>query len=198
VRITATRLLAAGALTTLALAGCSSGGTESSQGATSSASARASASPSPSPAPRSLLKVRLAPVDLTTKQQKVADVVGDYWRRYGTAVSTRDLAGSGLASVVTSTTGVRSTKQVVASLKSKNERYRGTLVVTVVNVSFGSITATVDACLNQTKSRLVNKSGQTVGEPNKQNVLPVIHTLVKQGNVWLVDKVEQGAFTCSG
>lgn len=193
---TAARLLVAGTVAVLGLAGCS-GGSPTARQAGSSASARTRASASPSPVPRSQLAVRLTPVDLTARQQRAADAVGEYWKRYGMAVSTRDLAGSGLASMVTTRTGVRSTRQVVASLRSKHERYRGKLVVTVVGVTFGGITATVDACLNQRRSRLVTSSGETVGEPNKQQVLPVVHTLVKRGRTWLVDKVEQGAFGCS-
>lgn len=193
----------------LVLAGCGSSSDQHAAGtasASASASRSASARPSPSgsvtasasvPAgPHSLLTVIEAPNTLSASQRPPADAVVQYWTRYGTAVSTRDLKGSKLADVVTAKTGVGGTGKVVDALAAKNQRYRGKLVVNVRSVGLGGDTATVDACIDQSKSRLTDSAGNTVSEPNKQNILPIAHTLVHEHGRWLVDRLQQGGFTC--
>ncbi|BCJ31296.1 hypothetical protein [Actinocatenispora sera] len=202
--------MALAALTTaaaLVLAGCGSA-PDRHAAAKASASARPSASasrakpasPSPAPTrsggPRSLLAVSEAPIELSETQQPPADAVVAYWTRYGTAVSTRDLPGSGLAEVVTSKTGVAGTGKLVDALAAKNQRYRGKLVVNIRSVGMGGDTATVDACIDQSRSRLTDANGNKVAEPGKQNILPIAHTLVHEHGHWLIDRIQQGGFTC--
>lgn len=205
-RTTVARCVLIGVVTTLAMAGCSDGkpAHRAAASRTPSASATpahspshsASTSPSTSPSPKPLLAVTIAPNHLSGRQKKAANVVLDYWKRYGTAVSTGDLKGSKLATVVTTSTGVAGTRKIVDSLKANGQRYRGTLTVNIRSVGFGGATATVDACIDQSKSRLTDSNGNRVDEPNKQNILPIAHTLVLQHKTWLIDKLQQGGFTC--
>ena len=180
------------AVTVLGLAGCSGGSKHSAAETSGSASAR----PSVTPSLRTELTIKLTPAKLTAQQKPAVAAVEEYWRRYGAAVSTQDVRASGLAGVVTPATGLSSTKKVVANLKAKGEHYQGTLMITVRSVEFGGMTANVDACIDQSRSKLVDKHGTAVSEPTRQNVLPVSHTLVKQGKTWLIDRIDQGGFTC--
>lgn len=193
-RTTAVRVLLLGTVTALALAGCTSDKPAPHHKA--SASASASAPARRHAVPHSQLTVTMSKVTLSKKQKPVAAVVLEYWKRYGAAVSTRDLTDSGLATVVTTSTGVDGTKKVVESLKAKHQHYRGKLALTMRAFSFGGDTATVSACIDQSGSRLVDAHGKTVAEPGKKDVLPVNHTLVRHGRTWLVDRLEQGTFNC--
>lgn len=193
-RTTVLRALLLGTAAALALAGCTSD--KSTPHHRASASASPSASARHHAMPRSQLTVTMAEVTLSKKQKPAAAVVLEYWKRYGAAVSTRDLTDSGLDTVVTASTGVAGTKKVVENLKSKHQHYRGRLVLTMRAFSFGGDTATVSACVDQSRSKLVDEHGKTVAEPEKKDVLPVSHTLVRHGRTWLVDRLEQGTFSC--
>ncbi|GAA3519996.1 hypothetical protein [Actinocatenispora rupis] len=200
-RTTALRWLVAGAAATLLLSGCGASTDKAQQAkssATPSASARtdrASAPPTPK-VKRGPLTVRMTPVKLSARQKEAADTVFQYWSRYGVAVSTRDVDGSGLALVLSARKATAGTTKVVDALKAKNEKYVGVLVLGIRSVGVGTDTATVDTCVDQSRSRLTDSNGQTVQEPEKQNILPIAHTLVKRNGTWLVDKIDQGGFTC--
>ncbi|HEY3504663.1 MAG TPA: hypothetical protein VGN37_18010 [Actinocatenispora sp.] len=199
-RTTAVRWLVVSAVAALLMTGC---GTSNEKAGTATRSASATASPakpvSAPPTPRvrrGPLRVTMSPVKLSARQKGPADTVYQYWSRYGVAVSTRDVKGSGLALVLSAKTGTTGTAKVVDALKARGERYVGVLVIGVRSVGLGTDTATVDACVDQTRSRLTDANGKTVDEPEKQNILPIAHTLVKRNNTWLVDKIDQGGFTC--
>ena len=187
-------LVAAGAAALLAVtaAGCSDHDTAPAKPAHQAKQA----SSSPSAAPKSLLKVTMPTTSITTAQRPVADAVLTYWTRYGTAVSTGDLKGSGLSGAVSTASGVAGTQHVVDTLNKKKQRYQGSLLITVRAVDVGPQTATVDACVDQRNSLLTSDTGKPVAEPGKAAVLPIAHTLVLRDKHWLVDRLNPAAFSC--
>jgi hypothetical protein len=187
-------LVAAGAAALLAAtaAGCSDHDTA--QAKPAHQAKRASASPSA--APKSLLKVTMPTAGLTTAQRPAADAVLTYWIRYGTAVSTGDLKGSGLSGAVSTASGMASTQRVVDTLNKKKQRYRGSLLITVRLIDVGPQTATVDACVDQRNSVLTSDAGTPVAEPGKTAVLAIAHTLVLRDKHWLVDRLNPAVFSC--
>jgi hypothetical protein len=200
VRTTAVRLLVVGAIASLLVTGCRTERVNNQKVVAhgdATVSTHGDHRSGPGANRESRLRVRMAPThNLSPGQLRAADVVLEYWRRYGIAVSTNDVKHSGLSKVVNSATSVKGTQRVVDGLKAKGQQYRGTLVINVRSVGLDGESATVDTCIDQTEARLVNSTGATVREPKKENILPIAHTLVKQERGWLVDKLAQGGFTC--
>lgn len=187
-------LLTAGVAALLAVTAAGCAGSETVQSKPTHQAKQPSASPSP--APKSLLKVTMPTAGLSQAQRPPAAAVLAYWTRYGTAVSTGDLKDSGLAGVVSTTSGLASTQRVVTTLGKKKEHYQGSLLITIRAADPGPETATIDACIDQRKSLLTGAAGKTVAEPGKAGVLPIAHTLVLQNKHWLVDRLTPGGFAC--
>ncbi|MGA8116091.1 MAG: hypothetical protein WCA46_20725 [Actinocatenispora sp.] len=201
-RTTPLRCLAVGVATALLLVGCA--GTDeraTPTGARSSGGARPTTEsqhvPSSAPARhRAALSVSMSGVTLSDAQDQVARVVLEYWRRYGRAVSRRDLDGSRLAEVVTGPTGLATTAKVVENLRSNGQRYQGSLTLDVRRVELGQDSATVNTCIDQSHAQLADTDGRPVNEPGKQRVMPIAHTLVRRGDTWLVDTLARGGYPC--